>query len=216
MAGKSEYQTDAVLNVLRGTDITAPAAVYVGLLSALPADDSAGGTELTGSGYERQEATFGAPGAGTGNARKVANSAPITFGPATVDWLEAIGFGVYDAETDGNLLYWDELLGEPIIFTVDPDTDTFTASTHGLSNGQRVQVRNEDGALPGNLSAASVYYVIGSAENTFQLSATSGGAAVNVSSAGNGTNSVRLDYTTTVTQGGSAQIATGALSVVED
>ena len=111
MAGKTTAQTDAVLNVLRATNITAPVTVYAGLFSTNPANDGAAGTELTGAGgYARQAITFGAPVAGTGQARKISNTNVITYGPATgVDWAQAVGFGIYDALTLGNLLYWDVL-----------------------------------------------------------------------------------------------------------
>ena len=111
MPGKTQAQTDAVLNVLRATNITAPANVYVGLFSVNPADDASAGTELTGAGgYARQAVTFGAPATDTGNIRKISNTGLITFGPATgADWAQAVGFGIYDALTLGNLLYWDSL-----------------------------------------------------------------------------------------------------------
>ena len=109
MAGKTQAHTDAVLNVLRATNITAPAGVYVGLFSVAPTSDSNAGTELSGSGYARQAITFGAPAADTGTVRKVSNSAAITFGPATADWTQAVAFGIYDAATVGNMLYWDAL-----------------------------------------------------------------------------------------------------------
>ena len=53
MPGKSQSHTDAVLNVLRGTDLTG-VAPYVGLFSVAPADDNSAGTELAGNGYARQ------------------------------------------------------------------------------------------------------------------------------------------------------------------
>ena len=111
MPGKTTAQTDAVLNVLRATNIIAPAAVYVGLFSINPANDGAAGTELTlAGGYARQSITFGAPVAGTGQARKVSNTNVITFGPGTgADWAQAVGIGIFDALTLGNLLYWDVL-----------------------------------------------------------------------------------------------------------
>src|SRR3972149_1846600 len=84
MPGKTQAQTDAVLNVLRGTNITAPANVYVGLFSVNPADDASAGTELTGAGgYARQAVTFGAPATDTGNGRKGSNTRPISCGPGT-------------------------------------------------------------------------------------------------------------------------------------
>lgn len=217
MAGKSQYFTDAVLNLLRNTAYSQPATVYVGLLSALPANDAAAGTELAvANGYGRQSITFGAPAADSGNVRKVSNTNVITFGPATADWLKAIGFIVSDASSSGNILYWDELLGPPIVFTVDPATDTFTATAHGLTNGQRVMVRNQNGTLPSPLDTATSYYVISAATNTFQLSLTQGGGAVNVTTAGDGTNTVRLDYTKQVLNGDSAQFAAATLVAKED
>ena len=111
MPGKTQAQTDAVLNVLRATNITAPANVYVGLFSVNPADDASAGTELTGAGgYARQAVTFAAPATDTGNVRKISNTGLISFGPATgADWAQAVGFGIFDALTLGNLLYWDSL-----------------------------------------------------------------------------------------------------------
>src|SRR3954452_2914474 len=108
MPGKSQSHTDAVLNVLRGTDLTG-VAPYVGLYSVAPADDNSAGTELAGNGYARQAITFGAPATDTGNVRKVANTNNIQFGPALADWSGAVAFGVFDALANGNLLYWDAL-----------------------------------------------------------------------------------------------------------
>ena len=108
MPGKSQSHTDAVLNVLRGVDITG-VAPYVGLFSVAPADDSSAGTELAGNGYARQAVTFGAPAADAGNVRKVSNTNNIQFGPALADWSQAVAFGVFDALANGNLLYWDAL-----------------------------------------------------------------------------------------------------------
>ncbi|HZT29408.1 MAG TPA: hypothetical protein VFA33_05970 [Bryobacteraceae bacterium] len=108
MPGKSQSYTDAVLNVLRGSAL-AGVTPYVGLFSVAPADDAGAGTELAGNGYQRQAITFGAPATDAGNVRKVANTNNIQFGPALADWSQAVAFGVFDAQTNGNLLYWDAL-----------------------------------------------------------------------------------------------------------
>jgi hypothetical protein len=107
MPGKSQSHTDAVLNVLRGADLTG-VAPYVGLFSVAPADDNSAGTELAGNGYTRQTVTFGAPVTDAGNVRKVSNTNSITFGPAIADWAPAVAFGVF-ASVAGALLYWDAL-----------------------------------------------------------------------------------------------------------
>lgn len=117
MAGKSQSHTDAVLNVLRGSAL-AGVTPYVGLFSAAPPDDASAGTELAGNGYQRQAITFGAPAADAGNVRKVSNTNQIQFGPALASWLQAVAFGIFDAQTNGNLLYWDTL---PNAKTVEQD-----------------------------------------------------------------------------------------------
>ena len=110
MPGKSHAYSDAVLNVLNGSDLSG-VTPFVALFSAAPGDDGSPGTELTGSGYGRQTITFGAPGVGdSANQRKIANSNNIQFGPCVgSDWLQAAAFGVFDAQTNGNLLYWNTL-----------------------------------------------------------------------------------------------------------
>ncbi|HZT32759.1 MAG TPA: hypothetical protein VFA33_22920 [Bryobacteraceae bacterium] len=108
MPGKSQPYSDAVLNVLRGTGITG-VSPYLGLFSVAPADDNSAGTELAGAGYARQPVTFGAPVSDTGNVRKISNAANLQFGPASSDWLPAVAFGIFDAQTNGNLLYWNTL-----------------------------------------------------------------------------------------------------------
>jgi hypothetical protein len=118
MPGKSQSHTDAVLNVLRGTAL-AGVTPYVGLFSVPPADDAGAGTELAGSGYQRQAITFGAPAADVGNVRKVSNTNNIQFGPALADWLEAVAFGVFDAQSNGNLLYWDALTTPKTVLNED-------------------------------------------------------------------------------------------------
>lgn len=104
MAGKSRVQTDAVLDLIA-------TGHYVGLLTAAPAttDDFAGSpvTEMTGGGYARQAITFGAKTTDTDTrTRKMANSAAITFGPASAaDWAQATHFGIFAADTGGQPKY---------------------------------------------------------------------------------------------------------------
>jgi uncharacterized phiE125 gp8 family phage protein len=67
-------------------------------------------------------------------------------------------------------------------------SDTITSTAHPFSNGDVVRVQNTGGALPAGLSADTDYYVIGATANTLQLSATSGGSAVDITDVGSGTN----------------------------
>tara|TARA_R100001443_G_scaffold3021_1_gene9770 strand:+ start:594 stop:3230 length:2637 start_codon:yes stop_codon:yes gene_type:complete len=88
-----------------------------------------------------------------------------------------------------------------------PDANVFTASsssgllitdnTHGLSDGNIIQVANSGGALPGNLSASTNYHVRDKTTNTFKLATSAGGSAIAYSSAGSGTNTWHYGSPTT-------------------
>jgi len=72
---------------------------------------------------------------------------------------------------------------------IDPKNFTASGSTlscasHGYAPGTPVRVRAVNGALPGGLGESAKYYVVNPQTNDFQLSATSGGAAITLTSAG--------------------------------
>jgi hypothetical protein len=69
----------------------------------------------------------------------------------------------------------------------------FTLNSHGLDNGDAL-VLSTSGVLPTGLTAGTVYYVINTATNTFNVSLTAGGAAVNTTGAGSGTHSMTYFY----------------------
>lgn len=64
-------------------------------------------------------------------------------------------------------------------------TDTFTSTVnHNLVDGDRVRL-NTNGTMPGGVTAGdNVYYVRDSTPTTYKLAATSGGAAINITSDG--------------------------------
>lgn len=63
-----------------------------------------------------------------------------------------------------------------------------TWNNHGLSAGQPVVFANDGGALPGGLTAGTVYYVIagGLTTNSFSVATTAGGTGVEITDAGTG------------------------------
>jgi len=106
MAGsKSNYLEDAVINhFLRNSSVSSPTTVYAALFTSVPSD-TGGGTEVTGGSYARVAVTFGAPSpAGT-----TSNSVEVTYPEATAGWGTVVAFGVFDALTTGNLLYWGDI-----------------------------------------------------------------------------------------------------------
>ena len=72
---------------------------------------------------------------------------------------------------------------------IDYSTETFTLPAHGFSNGNEVTYSNGGGSNIGGLTTGTNYFIIGATTDTFQLAATSGGSAINLTSASSlGTN----------------------------
>lgn len=181
---------DKILNLYRATSYTAPATVYAGLIEVVTDLDAGTVTESSFAGYARVAITFAAPGAGLGG-RFVQNSGAVTF-PAKTDagTITAIAVGIWDALTLGELkevIYLDG--SDPLIAVVDGTgvtNNTLAATNHGLANDQRVRVLQlpGTGAVPTGLSQNTTYWVVGTANDTFQLSATQGGAAIDLTGEG--------------------------------
>jgi len=75
--------------------------------------------------------------------------------------------------------------GHLIPFTADPATDVLTAAGHGFANGDQSQVATLGGAIPPGLAAATNYFVRDATADTLKLAATSAGAALDITGAGN-------------------------------
>lgn len=78
-------------------------------------------------------------------------------------------------------------------FTADDTTDVITATAHGLSDGQAVVLKTTT-TLPAGLATSTIYYVRDSTTNTLKLAATSGGAAIDITSTGTGTHTLYRSY----------------------
>ncbi|NTV50931.1 MAG: hypothetical protein HGA20_14985 [Geobacteraceae bacterium] len=96
--------------------------MYIGLLTAAPSD-AGGGTEVTtsGSAYARKavvqnDTNWAAP---AGTPRVISNAVAIDFAVPTANWGVVTHFGVYDAATAGNLLYWAALTNPKTINNAD-------------------------------------------------------------------------------------------------
>lgn len=70
-------------------------------------------------------------------------------------------------------------------YTADNSTDVFTSSGHGFSNGDEIILMPGD--IPSPLASGRLYWVRDVTTNTFKIAATSGGAAMNITSNGSGT-----------------------------
>jgi hypothetical protein len=116
-----------------------PTTLWIGLLTAAPSDllSGGGGTEVTGGNYARASVTSGmsasgwsgTQGAGTtvassGTAASgggtISNNGSITFNTPNASWGLCTHFGVYDAVSSGNLLYWAALTAQKNVNNGDP------------------------------------------------------------------------------------------------
>lgn len=104
----SNYAKNATLDFwLRHQSTPQPSAVYVALYTTNPtAADT--GTEVSGGGYARQRAVFSAPVV-SGDVAMVQNTAAITFPQLTASAGVAAYVGLRDAESGGNLLFYEAL-----------------------------------------------------------------------------------------------------------
>jgi hypothetical protein len=123
--GKSDFLELKVLDhVLGGGDYTRATTVYVGLFTVTPAD-AGGGTEVSGGAYARASVTNNATNfpAAAGTTAVKANGVAITFPRATASWGTVVAFGVFDAASAGNLLYWGPMTTSRLV-SID-DTPSF-------------------------------------------------------------------------------------------
>lgn len=119
MAISNFLENNLIDFLLRGQAYTPPATIYVALFTATPSD-AGGGTEVSGGSYARASlacslaSLAGTQGAGTtaassGTSGVTSNNAAITFPTPSANWGTVTHFGVFDASTAGNLLFYGAL-----------------------------------------------------------------------------------------------------------
>ena len=177
------------------TGPTGPAGAQ-GVAGTNGTNGAAGATGPTGpTGPAGTNGAAGATGAAGTDATSPVGAVQMYAGlTAPSGWLFCDGTNSYDRTTYASLfavLYPSR--GNPTISIASPAVVTLTA--HGLVNGDRIFLETT-GALPTGLSVRSNYFVVGATANTYQLSATLGGAAINTSGTQSGTHSAYLSIYT--------------------
>lgn len=125
MAALSDHAENLLLNWLMTTDsVTRPTAWYVGLFTAAP-NDAGGGTEISGDGYSRQSATWDTA---TGTGGTTANDSDISFTASGGNWGDVTHIGIFDASTDGNLIWHGAMTSSKTV----NDGDTLQFSTGNI------------------------------------------------------------------------------------
>ncbi len=104
------------------------------------------------------------------------------------------GSGTHTATAKIHTIY-QALIGQRSTVTFDAGTDKVNYTAHDLAADTAVVFTNSGGGLPPELTAGTTYYVRSPGVNDFQVSATSGGSAINLSTAGTGTHTAGLAAT---------------------
>ena len=121
LTSASDYLEVKLLDlVFNGTTYTPPSNVYLALYTSAPSD-AGGGTEVSGGSYARQALSFAAA-----SGRTATTDADTLF--TAVPAGDVTHFGILDASTSGNLLWWGE-----VDAAVDPAGDDYKVSAGGLS-----------------------------------------------------------------------------------
>lgn len=130
MSAMSDYLENKFLDHFLGTaSTTAPAAVYLSLHTANPADDASGAEVSTsGSAYVRKAIAFSASSSGSAS-----NSGAVEFDTATASWGTITHIGIWDASSSGNLLFYGALdaskaIASGDVFKVNASGITLTAA----------------------------------------------------------------------------------------
>jgi hypothetical protein len=198
--------------VLGGAAFAAPATVYVALFTALPtAKAGTGGTEATGGSYARVAVTNNTSNWNDYAAGVKSNKTDFAFTQATASWGEIQGYGLYDSSSAGNLLFAGPLTAASKGFTALGSSDVITCYAHGYSDTNTVFVEaSVPAALPSGLNNYTKYFVRDASTDTFKLSLTSGGAAIDI---GNGCGLVAKVAAQTVDNENTAKFLAGTLQI---
>ena len=138
----SDFLENKLIDQLfRGQTAPTTTTLYVGLLTAAPSD-SGGGTEVSGGSYARASIASslanwagtqaaGSTVASSGTGGQTSNNTAITFATPTAGWGTVTHFGIFDASSGGNLLFWGALT---IAKTINQaDTVTFPAASLSIT-----------------------------------------------------------------------------------
>jgi len=129
---------------------------------------------------------WGAGGWGTGFWGVGTSSAEAIRIWSQTNW----GSDLLYAPRGGRIYYWNSAIGiNPSVVTMTIASPCVLTSTVALPNGTAI-ILQTTGALPTGLFVGTIYYVINSSGVSFNLSATSGGAAINTTGTQTGVHSI--------------------------
>jgi hypothetical protein len=172
--------------------------------------------EATGGSpaYARQAVTWGAAASSA-----KANSAALTFDVPAGTYGFFTMWNVGTTANTNNYRGYIPFGGASVVrgfYSTDTvlTNDQLFSVAHGLADGDRVQLRPVySEAISTGLTAGQIYFVVASAANTFKVSLTSGGAAVDITALGGGEGYFEKVVPEIFGAQGQITVAIGALSL---
>jgi hypothetical protein len=130
MAMTTFLSNELLDHTLRNAAYTSPTTVHLALFTAAPTDaytsGSPDGTEVSTGGYARATIAFDA-----GASRATANTDLESFTASGANYGTVVAIGIFDASTNGNLLWWADLDTNRVVN--DGDTLEFAAGAIDLA-----------------------------------------------------------------------------------
>jgi hypothetical protein len=201
--------------MLDALDESATQITHVGIhtLTDPGTGTNANAGEATGGSpaYARQAVTWGAAASG-----QKTNTNALTFDLASGTY----GFFTFFNASTGNTSNYrgySSFGGATALkgfFSIDTTltNDQFLSVAHGMSDGDRVVLYNVFAeSLPTGVTEGTIYFIVNSTANTFKVSTTSGGAAVDITAVGGGEGYWQRVIAETFGAQGQLTVAIGAL-----
>lgn len=135
-SGFSQYAESHIIDHANGkTSWTMPTHSYLALCTTVPTSTSTGSTivEATYTGYARAAVDGNWTAATAATPSVGVNTATITFAACTGSTSTLLGFGLCDALTTGNLIWWGSLSSTVISVTQTPATVAASALSVSLT-----------------------------------------------------------------------------------
>lgn len=187
-------------------DELAVSADFISLHDGFPGSGATASNEVSGGSYARQAITWNSASSGV----ITSSNTPVVPVPAgtTVEWV-----GYFTLVTAGVYLAYAPLNANPLFYTVNLSTEVFTSLAHGLVDNDKVVFYGDGSAVPGGIVEGTIVFVITATTDTFQVSATEGGSAINITSAGDFDTRVSIIVPETFASAGDLTISTATLGL---
>lgn len=182
---------------------------HAGYMSAHSAYSASGANELAGGSYARVAVTWSA----AGSEVLALSGTPYTINTPASSSVSFLGF--WDALTGGNFqgMTPNAAGASAYTFAAPSSTDILLAPGSAYTANQPVCVFPTGGStLPTGLTAGVIYYISAPSTDTFKLSATSGGSAINLTADGSGY--VQQCTTETYGSAGALSVSSGTWSLI--